>query len=302
MKARSPKSAARAETLTDDRGFVTAGSQYRTASDGLLARVSGEWAKEKLHYLANYMAIFNGGMKNKWPSRVFLDLMAGPGRCIIDGTDEEFDGSPLRALRCEPAFSKAVFVEAAPDLIAALTTRVAPFGERAQVMTGDCNAAETISGLRKPFDRSTLGLAFADMLGLEVVFETFATLSDGIRLDLAITFQVNDLTRNVPQVMQGRLDGTRLDRFFGSVGWRDVVARFERGDRKAPDLASALTDYYATRLGTLGYAHVAQLHVLMRNNRNAPLYRLILAGKHELAAVFFRKISKIEYDGQRNMF
>jgi three-Cys-motif partner protein len=83
--------------------------------------------------------------------------------------------------------------------------------------------------------------------------------------------------------------------------WRDAVQRFQRGETSAPDLATALTDFYCEQLRTLGYDYVAPLQRLMRNTINAPLYRLILAGKHPRAAEFFQKISRIEYDGQRGL-
>ena len=58
---------------------MSSGSEYRTSpADGLPARVSGAWAREKLEYLTKYMSIFNVGMKNKW-ERVYLDLLAGQG-------------------------------------------------------------------------------------------------------------------------------------------------------------------------------------------------------------------------------
>ena len=71
------------------------GSEYRPSIvDGLPARVSGPWAQEKLAYLSKYMSIFNVGMKNKW-RRVYLDLLAGPGRCVEDDSGIEFDGPHL---------------------------------------------------------------------------------------------------------------------------------------------------------------------------------------------------------------
>ena len=70
---------------------------------------------------------------------------------------------------------------------------------------------------------------------------------------------------------------------------------------RRPDLAAALTDFYCGQLKTLGYTHVEAHKRLMRNATSAPLYRLILAAKHERAIDFFQKISKIESDGQRGL-
>jgi hypothetical protein len=44
------------------------------------------------------MKIFSQGMKRRWPHRVYVDLLAGPGRRVDRDTGEEFDGSPLLAL------------------------------------------------------------------------------------------------------------------------------------------------------------------------------------------------------------
>jgi three-Cys-motif partner protein len=244
------------------------------------------------------MSIFTTSMKAKWDNRIFVDLMAGPGRNIMERGDEEFDGSPLLALKTDPPFTEVILVESEPSLLHALTARTTSFDRT--IFPGDCNDPAVIAAIRARLTQSwsTLGLAFVDMLGLDVSLRTLEQLTAGqVRLDLAITFQVSDLTRNVPLVMQGRTPGDRLDAFFGDDGeWRQVVASSPLGTA-----GQALTDYYCDRLGTIGYGHVAQLHVLMKNSKNAPLYRVILAGKHPLAAEFFKRISKIEYSGQRTL-
>jgi len=69
-------------------------------NDGLPVRDSGIWAKEKLYYLEHYLDIFSVGMHKRWNGKLYyVDLFAGPGRCLISGTKEEFDGSLLIALK-----------------------------------------------------------------------------------------------------------------------------------------------------------------------------------------------------------
>ncbi len=58
-------------------------------SDGLAVREVGRWTEEKLFYVRRYIEIFTTGMKVKWPRRVYIDLFAGPGRSIIEGTSRE---------------------------------------------------------------------------------------------------------------------------------------------------------------------------------------------------------------------
>ena len=59
---------------------VSDDSPYLPAIDGLPARKSGEWAKRKHHYLRNYCGITTVSMRGKFKV-VYLDVMAGPGRC-----------------------------------------------------------------------------------------------------------------------------------------------------------------------------------------------------------------------------
>jgi three-Cys-motif partner protein len=247
------------------------------------------------------MGIVNKAMQKHWPHRAFVDLMAGPGRCILEHSDDEFDGSPLRALKCEPPFTSVLLVEYVPKLLAALRTRTAAYGSRVQILKGDCNDPDVIKRIREAVPSNALTLAFADMLGLDVKFETLKQLTRARRIDLAITFQVSDLVRNVPQILKGQANGQRLDVFFGTSEWRKTVADAEQGRLQTTAIGDALTDFYIKRLATLGYTNVQPLHRLMKNTSNAPLYRLVLAGKHERAAEFFSKISKIEYSGQRGL-
>jgi len=245
------------------------------------------------------MGIVNKAMHKRWSHRPYVDLMAGPGRCILENNNEEFDGSPLRALKCEPPFTSVLLVEYVPRLLGALRVRTADYGSRVQILEGDCNDPAVIKRVREALPVNALTVAFADMLGLDVKFDTLKRLTHGRRIDLAITFQVSDLVRNVPRIIRGDADGRRLDEFFGTPRWRKAVADAEQGRSATSAIGDALTDFYIQRLGTLGYSNVQPLHRLMKNTSNAPLYRLVLAGKHERAAEFFEKISKIEYSGQR---
>src|SRR5437763_463383 len=56
---------------------VSGKSEYRTASDGLPARVSGPWAEDKLDALSRYNRIVLRAVKNKWEGLCYIDLLAG---------------------------------------------------------------------------------------------------------------------------------------------------------------------------------------------------------------------------------
>ena len=99
-------------------------------TDGLPIRESGPWIKRKYHYLERYIDIFTVGMSKKWPL-TFVDLFAGPGRCLITETGEEVNGSALIALKYN--FNNYIFD--------ALQKRCNQTGKSSQIQffNSDCN-------------------------------------------------------------------------------------------------------------------------------------------------------------------
>src|SRR2546422_7250006 len=101
----------------------------RRAHDGLPARVSGPWTREKLTYVAKYASAFMRAMApkrkaGKWSELVYVDLLAGPGRGIDHDSGAEFDGSPLRALRITPPFDRLFFADLSRRNVEALRHRI----------------------------------------------------------------------------------------------------------------------------------------------------------------------------------
>ena len=77
--------------------------------DGLPMRESGPWVAEKLDYLKRYIDVFETSMRRKWPRRYYIDLFAGPGKCICRGTKVIYLGSPLLALTTKHPFTGYFF-------------------------------------------------------------------------------------------------------------------------------------------------------------------------------------------------
>jgi three-Cys-motif partner protein len=247
------------------------------------------------------MDVFCRSMRQKW-SLTYIDLMAGPGRCVLDdGNASSFDGSPVIAAKQSPPFGSVIAVEQHPDLVAPLLTRLGGF-PHARVLQGDCNDPAIISTLRTEVSApGVLALAFADMLGTDVAFDTIASLTREVRMDLLITFQVSDLARNSEAAYRGE-QRDRFDRFFGTPDWARVVKDEYARNHTGGTVASALTDFYAERLGAIGYPCVLPLHRQMKTATEAPLYRLVFASRHPRGVDLFGKVCTIGFDGQRDLF
>jgi hypothetical protein len=68
------------------------------------------------------------------------------------------------------------------------------------------------------------------------------------------------------------------------------------------EVADALQRLYATTsLAAIGYPHWTAVERLMKNTRNAGLYRVLVASRHPLGIDLFRKVAQIEPAGQRRL-
>jgi three-Cys-motif partner protein len=260
-----------------------------TASDGLPARESGEWAKDKLFYVARYMDIFTGSMKNKWMHRAYIDLMSGPGLCVT-GSGEEFDGSPLRALKTRVPFTDVIFVEADPVLADALNQRTSGPELRPTpvIVRGDCNSQPIIDDIRARVGQSTVSLTFVDLLGMNVTMTTLAKLTSNLPMDLIITFPEMDVVRNWQTALaEDPEHAERFYQFFGTEKWR-AAAQSQKAGRRVSD---SLIGFYAEQLHSLNY-YTSVLPLTMKNTRGGTLYRPIFASRHERGVEFWKEISE----------
>lgn len=261
------------------------------ASDGYPAMVVGPWAREKLHYVRGYCSIFEGGMKHKWPTRTYIDLFAGPGRCIVDDSGEEIDGSPLVALKTQVPFTHYFFNDADPRVTEALTSRIAAIGSpNVRISTRECN--EVIDELAKRLPRSSLDFCFIDPFAWEIRFESIRKLTEGRRIDLLITFHCGSMKRVVDN------PPTELHEFFGDTTWQtEYKAARATGRREGTRI---LLDAYESRLRNLGYVFIGD-RPSISSRRNVLLYHMVFASKHERGADFWEKISRKTVDGQMTM-
>jgi len=107
--------------------------------DALPIRKSGVWIEQKHRPLVYYSQIFNQAMKDKpWEERVYFELFAGPGRCLVRDTNKEEPGSPLKVL--ETDYTRFIFVEMSQPAALALATRIEGHSKasRVEIWCGDC--------------------------------------------------------------------------------------------------------------------------------------------------------------------
>jgi three-Cys-motif partner protein len=187
------------------------------AQDGLPARLTGQWVREKEHYLERYLSIFTKGVRRKWQGKLsYIDLFSGPGRCVIRDTKEEVEGSPLVALNCD--FASYVFVDI-PEVLSILRARLKNHPKSSQItfIEGDCNAV--IDEVRTTSPADHLTLAFIDPTGLQVQFSTVVQLVQNRKMDLLMTIHLGMAVRmNLRSYSQS--ETAALTAYLGNGEWR----------------------------------------------------------------------------------
>lgn len=262
--------------------------------DGLPATEVGAWAEDKYRIVALYDELFSTGMKNKWPTRVYLDLYAGPGFSRIKGTNHFIAGSPLLALAVSDPFDKYIFCESAPEAMAALKKRVARLFPRKDVrfVPGDCNerigevCAEIPQGSK---DHGVLSLCFLDPFDISLKFTTVRRLGS-FYLDFLFLLALHmDANRNVASYLS--LGNAKADEFLGLSDWRE---RWRIAESGGTDFPHFLADEYSNQMERLGYLAMPyhKMKLIRSDEKNLPLYHLALFSRDKLAHKYWDDVLK----------
>jgi len=259
-------------------------------SDGELAIEVGPWAKDKLHYIGAYCDIFNMAMKGQWSVRTYMDLFAGPGICVVEGTEEEVLGSPLVALKCKIPFTNYFFNDVKPELIRSLRVHTAPCDfAKVEYFCKNCNAV--VNDLLQKLPSGSLDFCFIDPLNWEIKFDSIRKLTEKRRMDLAITFHIGNIRRVADKPPKELID------FFPDPSWQ---MEYKKAREMRKSAWRALLDAYENGLRNIGYQGIKD-YVLEKNRNNVPLYHLIFASKHPRGSDFWDKIATRSGIGQIRM-
>lgn len=259
-------------------------------SDGKLAIEIGPWAQDKLFYVQSICDIFNMGMKNKWQTRTYIDLFSGPGKCIIETSKKEIDGSPLIALSCKKPFTHYFFNDINDKLIKALEFR-SEYCDFAKVkyFSKDCNLV--IDDLLQRLPADSLDFCFIDPLNWEIKFDSIRKLTQSRKMDLLITFHLGSIKRDAAKPPQELID------FFPDPGWQQKYKKArEEGKLTGPVLLNA----YKEGLKNIDYTYIRD-SVFAKNEKNVLLYYLIFASKHQRGTYFWDEVTRRSKAGQIRM-
>ena len=197
----------------------------------------GDWSVDKLDDLQAYMAAYASIMnvqktRRGWLNSFFyIDAFAGPGLVAMrddNALDEEavtyLNGSPLRALDCEPKFDHLWFIDKQVSRKDTLTALLEERHEtsRADIVIGDCN--DLLQGIVSGMANNERALAFLDPYGLQLEWATVNKLAETKKVDVFINFSIMGILRNLPR--DGRPADSvkgKLNRVLANTDWVDAI-------------------------------------------------------------------------------
>lgn len=253
--------------------------------DGLHCRKSQPYAIAKLDSLKRYLEITSTAMKNKFSTRCFLDLQAGPGKNKI--ANEIVFGSPLISLMLQHPFTHYFFNENDRICFNSLKARISASPLCANVQLFDLDVGSGVQDMINALpDRgqSSLNVAFLDPEGLEAPWEVVEQLASVKRMDLIINFSTSGILRNA------KINPDVVDKFFGNPDWRRIW------DHGGSLRRRKLIDHYLDGLKKFGYRHInegGESEISARNRKNAEVYAIIYASKNPLGEKFWKQSANI---------
>ena len=267
--------------------------------DGLLVPEVGSWTEDKFDLIRLYCQIFSSAMKNKWTTRVYVDLFAGSGLCRIKGRDQVLLGSPLIALSVDAPFDRYIFCESNLERFSALKARVEKSYAKHDTHLIQGKFEEHINEICSAIPSNSLALCFVDPFDCDFDIENLKTISKcarGVDFLCLLALQM-DAKRNVPHYL---LPDSKIDRMIGNTTWR---IRWNGRSDIHEDFAKFLAREFAQSMSEVGYMETPlhQMREVKTHDNYVPLYYLAMFSKHQKAFDLWKQVL-IYSSPQRGLF
>lgn len=235
----------------------------------------GSWVPAQKHrLLCEYLYATRNAWK-KWPSHVFIDPFAGPGRIQVEGENSTRDGGVVlawRTLADTAPFTNMLVGDIDPERAAACEQRLKAIGAPTLSFVGPATA--TVKLMAAAIPPRSLCMAFIDPYNLE--FLSFSVIEElaKLKVDLAINFSTMDLERNAELEFdpeRARFDGT-------APGWRQDLKVLSASKQ---NVALAFFGYWCGLVRALGFEHSKEMP-LVHNDQGRAIYRMVFFARDKL--------------------
>jgi len=264
-------------------------------NDGLPIETVGHWSAEKYKLIQHYVSQFATSMKNKWDTRIYIDLFAGCGVSIIKETATIVPASPLLAMNIRDPFDQYIFCDIDGDKLNTLkkrTKRLFP-DLSTQFIPGDVNVTTNQILYHVPKasrNHTVLTFCLVDPYNLgNLNFDTIKILST-IYVDFLILIPTYmDAKRNWSKYINST--NSTIDNFIGNTSWRlDWTKEMEKGIK----FGRFLILKFCEQMAQLGFLvpHPGDIVLMKIKDRNVSLYHLAFFSRHPLGMKFWKDAVK----------
>lgn len=278
--------------------------------DKLPVQCVDSWAEDKFSYLDRYLSA-SWGARQKFVqlnNAVYIDLFAGPGRCRIKGDRKEIVGGAVRVANITKGpFNRIILNDISAENCDALKKRV----PSAEIHNQDANVIITTiveDLLQAPYEK--YHFAFIDPFSTKhLKFHVLESLAKLKRIDIMLNFPIGPIRRNWQKWVASKR-GNVLDEFLGTDHWREKVQ-----ETSEAVFTITMLDVLYEQLKRIGFPeeglglineagedNFGNAIATIKNSMNVPLYYLVLASKHKLAANLWQSITKTNAKGQKSLF
>lgn len=243
---------------------------------GKIPKLIRKWTCHKLECFTDYIEAYAKTLGNA--KCCYLELYAGCGSCICNGTECRIDGSELRALKTAPKFARYLFVVRNRQNAENLKWLTASH-ENVEIIIGDCNNEKIIRQLSDLIPRSASSFAFLDPSGyIRMHWSTIEQLAThgidwkGNKMELLILFPlemalVRNLTRPECQAS--------ITRLYGNTQWEEIRQGKLNGKIGLDEVRNRLVELFKAGLRGLDYKYIEDFKPGSPSRQ--PFYHLILA-------------------------
>ena len=263
----------------------------RRTTKRLQLDVIGQWSELKIDIIRKYAHAYTSILHSYKFKPIYIDGFAGAGKHISKASGDEIDGSPAVAFAVEPPFAEFHLVDLDGHKVKNLR-ELAQHHKNVFVHQGDCNQVLLNEVYPATLNSSAnRSLVILDPYGLHLDWEVIEAAGKSGRAEIFLHFPVADMHRNVfwrdPAGVDPE-DVNRMNRFWGSESWRDVVYT-EQATLFGPEVGkdrnstSGIVAAFRERLREAAGFNFVPEPVPMRNARNGTIYYLYFATQNKTA-------------------
>lgn len=240
----------------------------------------GEWTKEKLTIIEDYLQFYVKALSKQRVSLVYIDAFAGSGKTELQN-GETLDGSAIISLKYN--FNEYYFIELnkerSQSLQDEINSRFPEKKSKVKIITGDSNAElkNILSGLTV-YQR---GVMFLDPYAMELDWDVLETARSTKILDIWYLFPLSALTRNLfKELRMQKATKDKVTKILGTDDWEKELyhqslqrSLFDDEEPQERVNFPQLVEFIKSRLKD-NFPYVSPKSMMLKNSRNSPMFIL----------------------------